>query len=250
MAWFKDFCIDANNPLLVGAFWGRALSLTYGEQSNGDTFLTGPTPQHTIWINGVHEAKNEKLRIHIDVNGPSIEHFVALGASPIDLTTHEWAVLADPEGAEFCVFVNEEIGPVTGRENGTAPTSTEFPNGTSQRAVSEIRCLVFDSHDRASQAVWWANLLDANVVHFPDYSSVVGIHNAPFRSIDFVEVPEAKTVKNRIHIDVQTTALQKIIDSGATMLRPNDNDQIRWNVLADPEGNEFCAFEINSNTLP
>jgi hypothetical protein len=54
-------------------------------------------------------------------------------------------------------------------------------------------------------------------------------------------VAEPKTVKNRIHWDVMVTDLQPVIDAGATVLRPRD-EEIGWHVLADPEGNEFCAF--------
>jgi hypothetical protein len=55
-----------------------------------------------------------------------------------------------------------------------------------------------------------------------------------------VPVPEAKIVKNRLHFDVvgDTAALLAV---GATMVRFED-DEIEWDVLADPEGNEFCVF--------
>ena len=53
-------------------------------------------------------------------------------------------------------------------------------------------------------------------------------------------VPEPKRVKNRMHLDVvgDTAAL---LAAGATLLRAKDDD-IEWDVLADPEGNEFCVF--------
>ena len=57
----------------------------------------------------------------------------------------------------------------------------------------------------------------------------------------FAPVPEPKTVKNRIHWDVETTDVQALLDRGATVLRGPDDD-IDWHVLADPEGNEFCAM--------
>jgi hypothetical protein len=55
-----------------------------------------------------------------------------------------------------------------------------------------------------------------------------------------VPVPEQKTVKNRMHFDVvgDTAAL---LAAGARPVRMQD-DAIEWNVLADPEGNEFCVF--------
>jgi hypothetical protein len=65
-----------------------------------------------------------------------------------------------------------------------------------------------------------------------------------------VPVPEAKTVKNRLHVDVTGDA-DALLAAGATLLRPRtvrpegepeQDDDIDWDVLADPEGNEFCVF--------
>jgi len=55
-------------------------------------------------------------------------------------------------------------------------------------------------------------------------------------------VPEAKTTKNRVHIDVTTADVGKLLAAGATRLRSKGEDNLRWDVLADPAGNEFCAF--------
>jgi len=62
-----------------------------------------------------------------------------------------------------------------------------------------------------------------------------------------IEVPEQKTVKNRVHLDVnpvgadQEEELQRLLALGA---RPVDIGQgeTTWVVLADPEGNEFCLL--------
>jgi hypothetical protein len=61
-----------------------------------------------------------------------------------------------------------------------------------------------------------------------------------------VPVPEPKYGKNRMHFDVvgDTSALMA---AGATLIRPRDedtepDDAIEWDVLTDPEGNEFCVF--------
>ena len=61
-----------------------------------------------------------------------------------------------------------------------------------------------------------------------------------------VPVPEPKTGKNRMHHDVLGDT-QALIALGATLVRPRDADTepdgaIEWDVLADPEGNEFCVF--------
>jgi hypothetical protein len=62
----------------------------------------------------------------------------------------------------------------------------------------------------------------------------------PFEGIVFGPVPEPKTVKNRIHWDVYGDTAE-LLAAGATLLRRKDTE-IRWDVLADPEGNEFCVF--------
>jgi Glyoxalase-like domain len=56
----------------------------------------------------------------------------------------------------------------------------------------------------------------------------------------FNPAPEPKTVKNRMHIDV-TGDTAALLAAGATLVRARAGD-IRWDVLADPEGNEFCCF--------
>jgi glyoxalase superfamily protein len=62
-----------------------------------------------------------------------------------------------------------------------------------------------------------------------------------------VPVPEAKTVKNRVHIDVNPTGvdqaeeLERLLSLGATRVDIGQGD-VPWVVLADPEGNEFCLL--------
>ncbi|MEV4534561.1 VOC family protein [Asanoa sp. NPDC049518] len=60
------------------------------------------------------------------------------------------------------------------------------------------------------------------------------------------EVPEPKTVKNRMHVDVRLrdeAHLEDLVRLGATVLSEHDG----WRVLADPEGNEFCARQAFSD---
>jgi hypothetical protein len=54
-------------------------------------------------------------------------------------------------------------------------------------------------------------------------------------------VPEPKTAKNRIHLDVFGDT-EELVALGATVRRRRD-DEIEWDVLLDPEGNEFCVFD-------
>jgi predicted enzyme related to lactoylglutathione lyase len=77
--------------------------------------------------------------------------------------------------------------------------------------------------------------------------------------IDIITVPEPKTVKNRVHVDLATTSaahqadlIARLEDLGATPADVGQGD-VPWMVLADPEGNEFCVLEPRSiyrNTGP
>jgi hypothetical protein len=58
-----------------------------------------------------------------------------------------------------------------------------------------------------------------------------------------------KRAKNRIHWDVETDDVQRLVTHGATVIRVPD-DEVPWHVLADPEGNEFCAFTTKSPAEP
>jgi hypothetical protein len=66
--------------------------------------------------------------------------------------------------------------------------------------------------------------------------------------IDVLAVPEPKTVKNRVHIDLATTSaahqadlVARLRGLGATPADVGQGD-VPWTVLADPEGNEFCVL--------
>jgi len=229
LATFKDLCIDAADPVRLAEFWGRVLRLDLHLQDNGDAYLTGPTKAHTIWVNKVPEPKTVKHRLHIDVNAASVEEIVEMGATIVDAESFRWTLMADPEAGEFCIFVRE--GEITDR-------LYELGLDTGDSAE--------DSHRIAS---WWADLLGAHLVDDDrGYSYIDRIPGAPFESIDFAPVPEPKTVKNRIHIDVVTADVDSLVAAGATVLRApgdpatGDGPDIGWTVLADPDGNEFCAF--------
>jgi Glyoxalase-like domain len=72
---------------------------------------------------------------------------------------------------------------------------------------------------------------------------VDGVPGMPILTMDFVPVPEPKTAKNRIDWDVTVPAVAPLAGARAAVLREPGGD-IGWHVLADPEGNEFCAFTV------
>ncbi len=220
LARFKDLCLDAADPARAGEFWGQALGLSWQPDEDGEGLLRGPTPRHKIWINRVPEPRTVKQRVHLDIYATTLADLEALGAEVVRPAGDDrrWTVLADPEGGEYCAFMRAAL------------------------PADRLHGLVVDSADPAAQAQWWAQVYGAAVVHDPrGHSTVEKVPGMPILTMDFVPVPEPKTVKNRIHWDVTVADVQPLIDAGATLLRPRD-EEIRWHVLADPEGNEFCAF--------
>lgn len=65
----------------------------------------------------------------------------------------------------------------------------------------------------------------------------------------FVSVPEAKSIKNRLHLDFRPddrdVEVARLLALGATRVDVGQGDQ-SWVVLADPEGNEFCVLGSRS----
>ena len=68
-------------------------------------------------------------------------------------------------------------------------------------------------------------------------------------TFDLIKVPEAKEVKNRLHIDFRadgvSTAeeLDRLLGLGATRFDIGQEPDVTWVVLADPAGNEFCLLQ-------
>ena len=98
-----------------------------------------------------------------------------------------------------------------------------------------------DAVEPARIAAWWADRLGTSP-RSSDDGSFWWLEPTAGLPVDWVfqTVPEPKRVKNRIHWDVLGDAAG-LIGSGATLLRPRGDD-LAWDVLADPEGNEFCVF--------
>jgi catechol 2,3-dioxygenase-like lactoylglutathione lyase family enzyme len=217
LATFKDLCLDATDHHALGTFYAQVLGLTYVSHE-GNAHLEGPTKAHTIWINPVPEPKTVKHRVHIDVTTQSLAHLEALGAT-IGEHHEQWTVMADPEGGEFCAFVRDHVD------------SYRFYG------------LIVDAADPHAIGTWWADVMGGKLSADSEDPAVAidAMPQAPFDAMVFLPVPEPKTVKNRIHWDVTTDSVEALLERGATMIRPKDSE-IAWDVLADPEGNEFCAF--------
>jgi predicted enzyme related to lactoylglutathione lyase len=119
--------------------------------------------------------------------------------------------------------------------------------------VSRISHTTFDCRDAYALSNFWKQVLS--------FSDVPGDPNEPGDEecmiiapegdpkLLFIEVPEGKQVKNRVHLDIEPTdrsrddEIERVVALGATPLHDlRQADGGGWLVLADPEGNEFCIL--------
>jgi len=222
LATYKDLVIDASDARGLGRFWARVLGRRLEENGPNDVVLRGQTLTQTVWVDQVPEAKTVKNRVHLDVHTADIAALTAAGATVRNDTDFRWVVMADPEGQEFCAFVRER---------------------PPDDLLHEI---IVDCGDPAAVAAWWGQVFDVKAESHDDgaYFSLEGLPGTSFDGMSFVPVPEPKTVKNRVHWDV-TGSVPALLEAGARMIRPATEDpepDRNWDVLADPEGNEFCVF--------
>ncbi|MQA82887.1 MAG: hypothetical protein GEV10_31285 [Streptosporangiales bacterium] len=222
IARFKKVCLDAVDPMRLGPFWADILDLRWEPADWGEGGLYGPEPQCRVWVNKVDEPKTVKHRVHLDMYAVSLAGLQALG-SQVDVPEGDdrtWTVMTDLEDGEYCAFLRNEL------------------------PANRLHGLVVDCVDPRAQARWWGEVYGAMVIdNERGHSTIENVPDMPILTMDFCPVPEPKTAKNRIHWDVAVSDLDRMVDMGATVLRWKGDDGIAWHVLADPEGNEFCAFD-------
>ena len=127
-----------------------------------------------------------------------------------------------------------------------------------------LRSIVFDCRDAWSQANWWAETIagyrvdeldEEDMAWAREHRGIEGMEEVPSIAIRnpaggptiwFNKVPEPRVGKARIHIDVNVDsvgAIDHLAERGAKVLRPlGAVADEPWAIMADPEGNEFCAF--------
>jgi catechol 2,3-dioxygenase-like lactoylglutathione lyase family enzyme len=115
----------------------------------------------------------------------------------------------------------------------------------------------FDCLDAYAMSVFWSEVL--GFAPDPDNPDAPGDEECMIFSADgaqrllFIEVPDAKQVKNRLHLDLvpvegtRDVELARLLNLGARTVddrrRPDGSG---WVVLADPEGNEFCILRSDA----
>ncbi len=134
---------------------------------------------------------------------------------PAEESGFHWTVMQDPEGGEFCAFLRDPLPDY------------------------RLHGVVIDCHEPEKVARWWAAAFGVDVRGYDDHDwwTLEGVTPDPILTLDFVPVPEPKTVKNRIHWDVYGD-VEAFERAGARRVW----EQPGWTTMADPEGNEFCVF--------
>ena len=122
--------------------------------------------------------------------------------------------------------------------------------------VSFVSHLTIDCSDAYSLSEWWKPVLGYEDVpddpNLPGHDECMIVDPAGKGvTVLFIEVPEGKSAKNRLHLDLrprenpQDTELAWLTAHGATVVadrRGQYGPGTGWVVLADPEGNEFCIL--------
>jgi catechol 2,3-dioxygenase-like lactoylglutathione lyase family enzyme len=123
--------------------------------------------------------------------------------------------------------------------------------------TSRIDHTTFDCHNAYALSKFWAEVLGFTDIpgdpNEPGHVECMIIDPAGGQQVLFIEVPEGKQVKNRVHFDLVPTdrtrdeEIERVLALGAT---PFDDlrqaDGSGWLVLADPEGNEFCILRSDA----
>ncbi len=115
-----------------------------------------------------------------------------------------------------------------------------------------VRCLCIDSADPGSLATFWQQALgwqrthggsDEVVLEPPEGRREDGV----VPDILFLRVPERKTVKNRLHLDLrpddQAAEVERLGRLGACRADVGQAPESTWVVMLDPAGNEFCVLK-------
>jgi hypothetical protein len=113
-----------------------------------------------------------------------------------------------------------------------------------------VQCICIDCHDPARLAQFWQEALGWRRTHEEDGEIVLeppvgSAEDGVVPDLLFLRVPDDKTVKNRLHLDLrpfdQALEVERLIALGARRTDIGQGEPT-WTVLADPEGNEFCVL--------
>ena len=236
-----QIAMNAQDEIALGRFWGQVLGWRTSSEGPGvinvePEGLGYPDPAALyVDVLRVPEAKTVRNRVRVDLATTSTDHQVevvarvrGLGATLLGRGEGEagGTHLADPEGNEFRVL--EPRSPY--------------------RNTGPIAAVVVDCADPRAMARFWGRATDWAVHEVTDAHALLRSGEGVGPYLEFVRSDEARTVKNRVHLDLrpypgddQAVEVERLRALGATDVDLGQGD-VPWTVLADPEGNEFCVL--------
>lgn len=110
---------------------------------------------------------------------------------------------------------------------------------------SFILYVTFDCADPRRLGTFWSEVTGyAPVMESDDFVALAAPDKRGVRGLLFWKVPEPKTAKNRMHVDLASRnpdeEIDRLVSLGATRLERRQGNDRSWTVMLDPEGNEFC----------
>jgi predicted enzyme related to lactoylglutathione lyase len=127
---------------------------------------------------------------------------------------------------------------------GGSPACTAHTDGMPVR----LHHIVVDAHDLPGLARFWTQALGWKILSEREREIVIGTDENASVGMCFMPVTGPKTVKNRVHLDLTSSAQDRDqeIDRrhalGASRAGIGQTGAESWTVMADPEGNEFCVI--------
>lgn len=106
-----------------------------------------------------------------------------------------------------------------------------------------VTSVMVDCADPEAMIAFWGALLDLEVAaRYPDYVFMSRV-NGDGPNLGFQVVPEPKTCKNRVHLDLASpdreSVVERIVELGGKRLADHSIEEFHWTTCADVEGNEF-----------
>jgi hypothetical protein len=235
---------DSADPATLARWWAAALGWELAYEGPEESSIEPPAGEPGIGLTfvPVPDKKLVQNRVHLDLRSAtlaeqddSIQRLMATGALEADIGQGDvpWAVLADPEGNEFCVL---------------DPRPEYARTGT-------LAAIVVSSLDEAAMARFWSVASgmrlreDAEALDSWDLLPAGGA--GPW--LEFISTTQPHTVKNRLHLDVapfvdddQGAEVVRLLEIGALRAEVGQSRApeglVNWVVLTDPENNEFCVL--------
>jgi hypothetical protein len=228
-------CVDANDPLRLARFWASALGWHASDDISGAIALVpNDGTRFQIHFLPVPEKKAGKNRIHLDLTTTStddmtgtVERLIELGARHVDIgqgPDEPHVVLADPEGNELCVIE---------------------PDNSFLADCGRLGSITCDGSREVGY--FWSRALGWPLVWDQDEETAIRTPDGTGPFITWGPPIPPKLTKNRLHLDIapvgpgdQRAEVDRLVSLGATRVDIGQGD-VRWVVMADPDGNEFCV---------